>query len=58
MAPIDIHQCLLNSYGDQRGDVSTARQPGEGCISGSNREFTSTSADFYEHAMQALVHSW
>ena len=26
MAPIDIHQCLLNVYGDQTVDVSTVRQ--------------------------------
>ena len=26
MAPVDIHQCLLNIYGDQIVDVSTARQ--------------------------------
>ncbi len=26
MAPADIHQCLLNIYGDQPVDVSTVRQ--------------------------------
>ena len=26
MAPTDIHQCLLNIYGDQTADVSTVRQ--------------------------------
>ena len=25
IAPIDIHQCLLNVYGDQTVDVSTVR---------------------------------
>ncbi len=25
MAPTDIHQCLLNVYGDQMVDVSTVR---------------------------------
>ena len=26
MAPIDIHRCLLNIYGDQTVDVSAVRQ--------------------------------
>ena len=26
MAPVDIHQCLLNAYGDQPVGVSTVRQ--------------------------------
>lgn len=32
MASIGIHQCLLNNYGDQTVDVSTARQCVVGCV--------------------------
>ena len=42
--PTDIHQCLLNIYGDQTVDVS--------------RVIISAGADFYEHGMQAPVHHW
>ena len=44
MAPIDICQCLLNVYGDQTVDVSTAG----GAIQQQQQWITSTGADFFQ----------
>ena len=43
MAPIDIHQCLLNAYGNPTMDVSTVRL---WVVAAVAVEVTSASADF------------
>ena len=60
---IGIHQHLLNVYGDQTVDVSTVRQcvvcfSNDAVIAAVEKWVTSTSADFYECSMQAIVHGW
>ena len=61
MANIDIHQHLLNIYGNQTVDVC---QGSGWWISEVMRmiwkksHILATSADFYVHRMQALVHCW
>jgi len=56
VAPTDIHQCLLNIYGDQTVDVSTVKQ-WVVCFSNGNSDSGSPllSADLQECGMQALV---
>ena len=58
MAPIDIHQHLLNIYGDQTMDVSTVRWWVVYFSSGLQHWVTSTAADFYECSTQALINHW
>ena len=54
MAPIDIHQCLLNTDGDQT--VGVAQRGGGWCVSAVATAVISTGADAYEHGMQAHFH--
>jgi len=54
IAPIDIHQHLLNVYGDQTVDVS----PKSGAFQQWWQWVTSAGADFYKRSMQALVRCW
>jgi len=56
MAPVDIHRCLLNIYGDPAVDVSTVE--GGWCVSARQQWVTSAGAGFCVHGMQALAHYW
>jgi len=59
MAPIDIHQYLLNVYGDQAMDVSTGRHWGVHFSSGdSNSGAPPMVQMFMSAAMKAFVHCW
>ena len=57
-APTDIHQCLLNAYGDQSVYVSIVRQWVMPFSSGSSNSRSPPALQFSEHSMQALVHCW
>ena len=53
----DLHQCLLNVYGDQTVDVSTVMQWVLHFSSGdSSRGSHPVVMTFYKHGMQALTH--
>ena len=63
VAPIDIHQCLLDVYEDQTLDINTVRHgqhfPSNSAIIAAMKQWvTSAGADFYEHGMPTLVHHW
>jgi len=52
MSPVDIHQSLLNVYGDPPVVWWVVR------FSSGDSWVTSVGADFYKHGMQTLVHCW
>ena len=58
MAPIDIGQCLLNTYRDQPVDAGTVRL--WCCISAvvAVSVVTSAGADVYKCSLKAPVHRW
>jgi len=61
-APTDIHQCLLNAYGDQSVYVSIVRQwvvhisNGDSDVVTNN--VTDDHGDFYKCGMKSLIHCW
>jgi len=64
MAPMEVHQCLLNVHGDQTVDMSAVRQSVVHFSSGNSdvkdkacsRWPCTSDADIYKCDMQALVH--
>jgi len=62
LAFTDIHQCLLNVYGDQIVDVSREMQWVAHFSNGDHdmrdRPHLNGHADFYKHSMHPPAHHW
>ena len=63
IVPVDIHQHLLNVYGDQPVDVSTVRWwvvqfSYDAIIAPVKQLVNPTGSDFCKSGIQALVHYW